>query len=82
VTSVDPVDFTAGTRVEIVLGGAVPCTDTAPSWDEVACHLAPFGTQYSGKSSPHWYDARTERATGIGPGWAARHVEGRGTWSV
>ena len=57
VVSVKAVVFPFGTRVEIVLGPALPCdTDTA-RWARIAERLARVGSTYQGKSSPHWYDA-------------------------
>jgi hypothetical protein len=46
-----------GTRVEVVLGERVPVPENVLSWAQGALLLAGRGTQYKGKSSPHWYDA-------------------------
>jgi hypothetical protein len=51
-----PVKHPVGTRVEIVLGRALPCDEDALYCARIACHLARTGSTYSGKSSPHWFD--------------------------
>jgi len=52
VTSVEPVEFPTGTRVEVRFGPTLPCDQSTLYWAHVACQLAHLGTQYLGKSSP------------------------------
>jgi hypothetical protein len=56
VVSVKKVEHPLGIRVEIGFG-TLPCDGNVLHWATVARHLDAFGSSYSGKSSPHWYDA-------------------------
>ena len=56
VVSVTPIDFPVGTRIEIGFGPAIPVDPRALDWADVAIRMA-RGETYTGKSSPHWYDA-------------------------
>jgi hypothetical protein len=51
------VNFPVGVRIEICFGHALPSDSSALSWAQQACRLAEHGDTYTGKSSPHWYDA-------------------------
>ena len=57
VVNVKAVKFTVGTRVEISFGPAIPSDEGTLSWANFALRLAGNGKTYTGKSSPHWYDA-------------------------
>ena len=57
VVNVKPVKHSIGTRVEIRFGPAIPCDEGTLNWAVVAERLAHKGTSYTGRSSPHWYDA-------------------------
>jgi hypothetical protein len=56
VVKVEKVKHPIGTRIEIRFGPDLPCGLDALRWANNACHLAKFGSSYSGKSSPWWYD--------------------------
>jgi hypothetical protein len=55
VVSVEPVEFPVGTKVEIVFGPALSCDNSTLSWAKWARHFN-FGEEYTGKTSPFWYD--------------------------
>jgi hypothetical protein len=57
VVSVSDVKFPRGTRIEISFGPALSGDDKALAWAKTARVWASFGTSYTGKSSPWWYDA-------------------------
>jgi hypothetical protein len=57
VSDIQEIDFHAGTRIEVSFGDALPADINALAKAMIACFLARFGESYSGKSSPHWYDA-------------------------
>jgi hypothetical protein len=57
VVSAKAVKHPLGTRVEISFGPALPCDALTLHWALEAIHMAWPGSRYSGKSSPHWYDA-------------------------
>jgi hypothetical protein len=57
VVNVHAVKFPVGTRVEISFGPAIPSDEGTLSWANFALRLAGNGKTYTGKSSPHWYDA-------------------------
>jgi hypothetical protein len=56
VVSMKPVDFPVGTRIEISFGpelrGYIRATQSA----DLACQLARGGRDFTGKTSPYWYD--------------------------
>jgi hypothetical protein len=56
VVGVEAVTFPVGTRVEIILGAALPCNKYTLNWARMACHMARTGSTYQGKSSPNWFD--------------------------
>ena len=45
-----------GTRIEIAFGPDLPCDEDTLRWAMLARDLAGFGSIYSGKTSPWWYD--------------------------
>jgi hypothetical protein len=51
------VDFPVGLRIEITFGPELPADDAATSWANYAIVLSKSAKNYSGASSPHWYDA-------------------------
>jgi hypothetical protein len=57
VVSVKKVKRPVGTRVEIGFGPALPRDPVALSWAKLAQLLSLHEQAYTGKSSPHWYDA-------------------------
>ena len=57
VVSAKPAKRPIGTRVEISFGPALPCDARTLIWAQWAIRLARAGQSYTGKSSPHWYDA-------------------------
>jgi hypothetical protein len=58
VVNVKAVKFPVGTRVEISFGPAIPSDEGTLSLANFALRLAGNnGKTYTGKSSPHWYDA-------------------------
>ena len=57
VVNVKAVKFPVGTRVEISFGPAIPSGEGTLSWANLALRLAGNEKTYTGKSSPHWYDA-------------------------
>ena len=59
VVSVKRVNHPIGTRIEISFGPALPADEDGDPmvWALVACRLAREGSSYTGKTSPHWYDA-------------------------
>ena len=57
VVNVKAVKCPVGTRVEISFGPAIPSDEGTLSWANFALRLAGNGKPYTGKSSPHWYDA-------------------------
>jgi hypothetical protein len=57
VVSNEPVDFPVGTRIEIGFGDDMPDDRGALYWARVAIIMR--GNSYTGKTSPHWYDAPT-----------------------
>jgi hypothetical protein len=56
VVSAKTVKFPVGTRIEIVLGPALPCDMNTLYWARIACQMARTGSTYQGKSSPLWFD--------------------------
>jgi hypothetical protein len=56
VVSVEPVEFSIGTRIEIGFGPAIPEDDNALHWAKLAVMMSKGGATYAGKSSPFWYD--------------------------
>jgi Histidine kinase-, DNA gyrase B-, and HSP90-like ATPase len=55
-----PSDLTTGTKIEIAFGPYMPKDDEATEWAYLALEMADLGwPEYSGKSSPHWYDAQS-----------------------
>jgi hypothetical protein len=59
VVSAKTVNRPVGTRVEISFGPALPCDGNVLLWATVALNFDNPGSVYTGKSSPHWYDAAT-----------------------
>jgi hypothetical protein len=57
VVTVTPVEFPAGTQVEIGFGPAIPEEANALGWATLAIKMSYGGPPYAGKSSPFWYDA-------------------------
>lgn len=49
------VDYPVGTLVEIGFGPEMPADSDGLAWSRAAINLA-RGTEYSGRTSPHWYD--------------------------
>jgi len=56
VVSVKPVEFPVGTRIEIGIGPAIPKDTQDLLHARLAIRMARTGQNYSGKSSPWWYD--------------------------
>ena len=60
VLRVTKVKHPIGTRVEIVFGPDLPGVDgNVLVWSHLALSIADRGTQYAGRSSPHWYGPAT-----------------------
>jgi hypothetical protein len=57
VVSAEAVSRPTGTRIEIGFGSVLPADDAPLSWALRAYWFSRNGTSYTGKSSPHWYDA-------------------------
>jgi hypothetical protein len=57
VVKVEKAKRPVGTRIEIGFGPDLPCDDETLDWAQAACHMSGYGSDYSGKTSPWWYDA-------------------------
>jgi hypothetical protein len=57
VVKVEKAKRPVGTRIEISFGPALPCDGYVLNWARAACRMSGYGSGYSGKTSPWWYDA-------------------------